>query len=199
MNGPSTPVRQFLDKLKEQVAFKEASEQGSIRWYIDWYRKRIPSRQKWFRGVGSAIVVITVSLPFIAFVFSSSFGSSIVTNTYKDVPLQFVAWVLAVLGALNAFLQLQPTWQGYTVAQSQLVSAWWEWEVSRDAAEVEPDQKNALSMATAAAVKLVNKASQVIHAETGAFFANIPQTPTGEPRPGERPGAAANGGGAAPP
>ena len=78
------------------------------------------------------------------------------------------------------------------MAELQLQGAWWEWEASRAEASVEPDAMKAVAIATIAAHKLINQATQIINAETGVFFTNVsfpsvgkdaPKLPKGQGQP----------------
>jgi hypothetical protein len=58
-------VEAFLSALSEQSFFKDESTQGSVLWYIDFYKKRGPSRRLAFRAGGFILLFLSISLPFL--------------------------------------------------------------------------------------------------------------------------------------
>ncbi|MDY0013632.1 MAG: hypothetical protein RBS40_12150 [Rhodocyclaceae bacterium] len=59
MNGDN-----YLAALERQVFFADEHVQGSVRWYIRWYRERAPAKRCWFRIWGGVALVASISLPF---------------------------------------------------------------------------------------------------------------------------------------
>lgn len=157
------PVEQYLTLLDQTRPFKPETEEGSVRWNEKWYRDRAPFRRYLFRTTGFGLLVVSVSLPFAAAAFPAQ----------KDWLLPALAWLIAIVAAINSFFQWQQAWESYTTAGMQLGDAWSGWETSRVEAVVEADRTKALSIAKTAAAKLITKSSDIIKTETGGFFKAI--------------------------
>lgn len=68
MDGqPSPPlqVEAFLKAVHAQPFFGDESQQGSVRWYIVYYKDRAPKRPLGFRISGFFLLSLSVSLPFL--------------------------------------------------------------------------------------------------------------------------------------
>lgn len=163
VSEPDAVVQRYLRLLDQTRPFGSESEHGSIRWNAKWYRDRAPLRRTLFRAAGFAVLVVSVSLPFAATAFP----------THKNCLLPALAYLIAIVAAVNAFFQWQQALESYTTAELQLGDAWSEWEASRVEAEIETDETKALLIAKTAAAKLLSRASEIIRTETGGFFKNI--------------------------
>jgi hypothetical protein len=65
MPSSLSKVGAFLSALKERSFFKDAMNQGSVRWYIAFYQKRAPRRRLAFRVSGFLLLFLSTSRPFI--------------------------------------------------------------------------------------------------------------------------------------
>jgi len=160
-----TPVDRYLAELDQQVSFGDESRVGSIRWNIEWYRKRAPWRRNAFRISGLMLLIVSVSLPFASAVFPKE-------STLWLLPA--LGYVVAIISALNAFFQWQRAWQSYRTAHLQLEAAWSDWQASRAEAVAESDGQKAFAAVTSAAHRLLGRASDIITSEKGELFRLLP-------------------------
>ena len=60
LQTPFPKVEAFLSALNEQTFFKDESTQGSVLWYIDFYKKRTPQRHRAFRAGGFILLFLSI-------------------------------------------------------------------------------------------------------------------------------------------
>ena len=65
MTNAATQTERFLEALNDQTYFRDEQTAGSIRWYIDYYKRRAPGRRIAFRASGFLILFLGISLPMI--------------------------------------------------------------------------------------------------------------------------------------
>ena len=63
-HSPHSQVEAFLTAVHAQPFFGDENQEGSIRWYIAYYKDRAPKRRLAFRLSGFLLLVLSISLPF---------------------------------------------------------------------------------------------------------------------------------------
>jgi hypothetical protein len=58
---PQTQVEAFLQAVHAQSFFGDENQQGSIRWYIAYYKDRAPKRRLAFRVSGFLLLVLSIN------------------------------------------------------------------------------------------------------------------------------------------
>ncbi|HEY6873799.1 MAG TPA: DUF4231 domain-containing protein [Geobacteraceae bacterium] len=156
-------VDQYLAKLNEQTFFASEDMEGSVRWYIKWYRKHAPRKRNWFRTFGIVTIVMSISLPFI---------TGLVGEEHKATVASSIAWIIALSGSINGFFQFNKTWQKYIETQFKLEQLLMDWELGTAALLGESDDKSlrCVQELTQTFVKLARAA---ITDETKSYFEEV--------------------------
>ena len=157
-------VEEFLSALKEQSFFKDESTQGSVLWYIAFYRKRAPTRRMAFRTFGFVLLFLSISLPFFI---------QIVPTEFKPQVASAVAWLIALVGTANSFFNLQKAWQLYTQTQLTLQFALSEWELRTAEARAASTEEEGLKVLQDALQKLTKTVSESVSNETAQYFEGV--------------------------
>jgi len=157
-------VEAFLSALKEQSFFKDATTQGSILWYIDFYQKRAPRRRLAFRATGFILLFLSISLPFITQVSPSQWQSQVAST---------LAWLIALVAAANSFFGWQKAWQLYMQTQLTLQFALSEWELRTAEARAATTDDEGLKVLQDALQKLTKSVSESVSNETAQYFEGV--------------------------
>lgn len=118
---PQTQVEAFLQAVHAQSFFGDENQQGSIRWYIAYYKDRAPKRRLAFRVSGFLLLVLSINLLFLTWIAPDE--SSLTSVATK------LSWIIALVAAASSFFTWQRTWQGYTQTQLTLQFLLTEWEL----------------------------------------------------------------------
>lgn len=158
MNGDN-----YLAALERQVFFADEHVQGSVRWYIRWYRERAPAKRCWFRIWGGVALVASISLPF---------ALSFFPEADKPQVAAAGAWLIALAGGLNGFFQFNKTWQAYVETQYKLEHLLMAWDLER-AALIGSTDPGAMVRLQEAAKNFVLAARAAITDETKSYFEEV--------------------------
>lgn len=150
----------FWDKL-ESVKVQYADTN------LHYFKRRSPWVRLGFRVLGTLLVGATVSGPLVLF-FSDP--------RERELALAFVAFLVALLAGLNAFLQWHALWQKYVSMEVLIEHAIASWSIEMAAARVSNDR----SAGTAVTHKLVDGIAAAMSAETVRFFQRL-ELPAGKP------------------
>lgn len=157
-------VEAFLSALKDQRFFKDENTQGSVLWYIAFYRKRAPARRMTFRTFGFALLFLSISLPFITHIAPKEWQSQVASG---------LAWLIALVGAANSFFNWQKAWQLYTQTQLTLQFALSEWELRTTEARAAATDEEGLEVLRDALQKLTKCVSEAVSNETAQYFEGV--------------------------
>ncbi|SFO21974.1 hypothetical protein SAMN05216386_2982 [Nitrosospira briensis] len=165
-------VEAFLSALSEQSFFKDESTQGSVLWYIDFYKKRGPSRRRAFRAGGFILLFLSISLPFLTQMAAKDQQAQVAST---------LAWLIALVAAANSFFNWQKAWQGYTQTQLTLQFALTEWELKTAEARAASTDEEGLVVLRDSLQKFIKTVSEAVSGETAQYFegVKIPETRTG--------------------
>ncbi|MEO6798993.1 MAG: DUF4231 domain-containing protein [Rhodanobacter sp.] len=154
----------FLGAVKEQTFFKDEAVQGSILWYIEYYKKRAPSRRLAFRTSGFLLLFLSISLPFFTEMSAEQHRAQIAS---------VLAWVIALVAAANSFFNWQRGWQGYTQTQLSLQFALSQWELQTAEARAAPTDEEGLKVLQEALQKVVKTVMESVSSETAQYFEGV--------------------------
>ena len=157
-------VELFLATVKEQTFFKDETVQGSIPWYIEYYKKRAPGRRLAFRTSGVLLLFFSISLPFF---------TEMSPEQHRAQIASVLAWLIALVAAANSFFNWQRGWQGCTQTQLSLQFALSEWELRTAEARATPTDEEALKVLQEALQKLVKTVTESVSGETAQYFEGV--------------------------
>jgi hypothetical protein len=162
---PSQPkVEAFLSALKEQSFFKDETVQGSVLWYIDFYKKHAPRSRVKFRASGFVLLFLSISLPFIIQVSPRDLQAPIASA---------LAWFIALIAAASSFFNWQKAWQLYTQTQLALQAALSEWELRTVEARAVATDEEGMKILQDALQKLTRTVSESVSNETAQYFEGV--------------------------
>lgn len=153
----------YLIELEKQPFFGGADIEGSVRWYINWYRKHADGKRLWFRRFGVITLIVSISLPFILFY---------VPEDTKPLVATGGAWIIALAGGLNAFFQFNKSWQSFIETQYRLEHLLTNWELER-AALADNSNSDDLKKLQDSAKTFVESARAAITDETKSYFEEV--------------------------
>lgn len=157
-------VEAFLSALGEQSLLKDENTEGSVQWYIAFYKERAPKRRRAFRISGFVLLFLSISLPFITQVSPKEFQSVVASS---------LAWLIAVVAAANSFFNWQKSWQIYTQTQLALQFALTEWELRTSEARAAATDDEGLKVLQDALQRLTKTVSDAIMNETAQYFEGV--------------------------
>lgn len=170
MTGTLPKVEAFLAALQAQSLFGDARTQGSILWYIDFYKSRAPGRRRAFRVTGFVLLFLSISLPF----FTELAGDN------KATVASAISWAIALVAAANSFFNWQKAWQLYTQTQLTLQFALSEWELRTAEAQAAASDDEGVAILRGALDKLSHTVSEAVANETAQYFEGV-KIPEGKP------------------
>jgi hypothetical protein len=153
----------YLTELEKQPFFGGADIEGSVRWYINWYRKHADGKRLWFRRFGVITLIASISLPFILFYIPDESKPLVATGG---------AWIIALAGGLNGFFQFNKSWQNYIETQYRLEHLLTNWELEC-AAQSSSNDPDALKNLHESARTFVESARAAITDETKSYFEEV--------------------------
>ncbi len=164
-------AKDYLNQIKSQSFFDDKTTRGSLRYNVDWYRRKALQSHVWFRIVGFLTVFLSVSLPFALKLWPEPKiveGNSVALLGLTPGNLAAVlSWLIALAGGASGFFQWGRSWQSRTEAYLRLERLLMEWEIAVHSPQVTIDQ------ISAATKKMVTEARETIKAETSAFFEEV--------------------------
>ena len=171
-NDPATPQygyqndEQFLKILEELDRIKQ-----DVVKTREWYKRHARQPMVWFRLTGVLLIVLSVSVPFIA-------GQ---TAPWKDTVLSLMTLTIAALAGLGAFFRWEYAWQSYRKTQYALERMLNLWEFKIVEARHQADPQRAIDLALRSTEQLLQDAASVTSSETAEYFKQVqmPQTPKG--------------------
>jgi hypothetical protein len=165
-------VEAFLSALNEQSFFKDESTQGSVLWYIAFYKKRAPGRRRAFRAGGFILLFLSISFPFLTQMADEDQRAQVAST---------LAWLIALVAAANSFFNWQKAWQGYVQAQLTLQFALTEWELRTAEARAALTDEEGLALLRDGLQKFIKAVSEAVSGETAQYFegVKIPETKIG--------------------
>lgn len=165
-------VEALLSALNEQSFFKDESTQGSVLWYIAFYKTRAPRRRQAFRAGGFILLFLSISLPFL---------TQMVEKDHQAQVASTLAWLIALVAAANSFFNWQRAWQGYTQTQLTLQFALTEWELRTAEARAASTDEEGVALLKESLQKFIKTVSEAVSNETAQYFESvkIPETRTG--------------------
>ena len=153
-------LEEYISKLEKLTALKDKNKKGSIRWYIQWYEDRYPSRRNLYRFSG--IIILLIAL----FAVSQSQGMSL-TNP------SFLVTVSAFIVGLTVFFSWGAAWRGYFQAKVRLEFLMDGWKATLlEAREIQEEEK-AIELVSTRFSELLKESSEAILEETKSFFDSI--------------------------
>lgn len=153
----------YLVALENQIFFSDADKEGSVRWYINWYRKHADGKRLWFRRFGVLTLTVSISLPFVLFYVPEDSKTLVATGG---------AWIIALAGGLNGFFQFNKSWQSHIEAQYRLEHLLMNWELDRASLSSSSDA-DALKKLQESAKTFVESARAAITDETKSYFEEV--------------------------
>lgn len=157
-------VEAFLSALKEQSFFKDELTQGSVLWYIAFYKQRAPRRRWAFRAGGFLLLLLSISLPFLTL---------IVPKEQQALVASIMAWLIALVAAANSFFNWQKAWQGYIQTQLTLQFALTEWELRTAEARAASTDEEGLALLKESLQKFAKTVSESVSGETAQYFEGV--------------------------
>ena len=148
-----------LDALLKQLSPLVDSVFAARQYYL----KRAVRPKNAFRLSGVAIILLSLSIPFIA---SLQFAG-------KDMLLSAFAVLIAVITSLGSFYKWEQTWRSYRQAETALGHLLSLWEFSIVEATQETDITKGREKIIAATQQLLEAAHKVTSTETEEFFSKI--------------------------
>lgn len=150
----------FQTILDEVTRIKTTYVESQIKWYQT--HANVPMFL--FRISGMLIILLSVSLPFLA----------TLDSFWKTIVLPIVALLVAALAGLTSFYRWESKWKGFRETQSTLQYLLAVWDLSIAEAKQKKDEQQALQ----ATRQLLDAAHSSTSAETEQFFqrAQIPQS-----------------------
>ncbi len=155
----------FDAALKEFTKLKNAYVVSKIK----WYEKNAPRHFWLFRITGVTIILLSVSVPFIA----------TLSGFWKDTVLPIATLLIAGLTGLNSFMQWQEGWKEYRKTQYAIEYLITKWEFEVTKAINNPNKKQALNAITRATSNLLEKTKQITTKEAESYFERV-EAPTGK-------------------
>jgi hypothetical protein len=140
--------------LQSLVLLGAHSQQGSIRWYIEWYSKRYPSRRVLYRVSGVGVLVLAALLAF------------------NMIPRSYGAFAALATG-LCLFFAWGAAWRGYFLAKVQLEFLIQRWEAAVVVSRQMGNEADAIKFLLNRLDELMNNSCEVIVEETKIFFDRI--------------------------
>ena len=128
-----------------------------------YYIKRANRPKNAFRISGIAVILLSLSIPFIA---SLQF-------TGKDILLSAFAVLIAIVTSLGSFYKWEQTWRSYRQAETALGHLLSLWDFRIIEATQETDTKEGMEKIIVATQQLLEAAHKVTSAETEEFFSKI--------------------------
>jgi len=128
-----------------------------------YYLKRAARPKNAVRISGVAIILLSLSIPFIA---SLQFAG-------KDMLLSAFAVLIAIITSLGSFYKWEETWRSYRQAESALGHLLSVWEFNIIEATQESDPSKGAEKIIAATQQLLEAAHNVTSTETEEFFSKI--------------------------
>lgn len=157
-------VEAFLSALKEERFFRDESTEGSVLWYIAYYKKGAPRRRWAFRTGGFILLFLSISLPFITQMAAKEQQAQVAST---------LAWLIALVAAANSFFNWQKTWQGYTQTQLKLQFALTEWELRTAEARAASTDEEGLALLKESLEKFTKTVSESVSNETAQYFEGV--------------------------
>ena len=157
-------TKNYLMQLEESLFFKDEKTEGSLNYYIAFYRRLAPKKRHLFQGSGVIVIVLSTSLPLVA-----AFGERLVGD-WNNLIIALIGVAIAILSGLNAFFHWDTGWRGQIGAQLELQRLRAEWQAKRAAALTHPNHEEGFVLIQTATDKLISSAHQVIKTETNQFF-----------------------------
>lgn len=135
--------------------------------YVDktwiWYRDNSSWPRIVFRLAGIAIIVLSLSIPFIAATEAQ----------WSKNGVSVAALLIAILSALNAFFAWQKTWEKRITIQLTLEGLMAVWETKIAAARQYENPMEGYKTALQATQDLIESTKALTVSETTDFFTNI--------------------------
>ncbi|MDH5428419.1 MAG: SLATT domain-containing protein [Nitrospirota bacterium] len=169
--SPQSQVEAFLAAVHAQPFFGDENQQGSIRWYIAYYKERAPKRRLAFRISGFLLLVLSVSLPFLTWVAGPEYQASVAST---------LSWLIALVAAASSFFNWQRAWQGYTQTQLTLQFLLTEWELKTAEARAAGTDAEGVAILRDALNKIMAGVTEAVSQETAQYFegVHVPQVQT---------------------
>ncbi len=166
-----TQVEAFLTAVHGQAFFGDDHQQGSIRWYITYYKEGAPKRRLAFRVSGFLLLLLSISLPFLVGISPAGYQASVAST---------LSWVIALVAAASSFFNWQRAWQGYTQTQMTLQFLLTEWELKTAEARAAGTDGEGVMILREALNKLVAGVTEAVSQETAQYFegVHVPQVQT---------------------
>jgi hypothetical protein len=167
----SEASKDMTDNEKFEIALKEFTKLKNdyVMSKMKWYKENAP-RDFWsFRITGVTIILLSVSVPFMASL----------TGFWKDTALPIATLLIAGLTGLNSFMQWQEGWKEYRKTQYAIEYLITKWEFEITKATNNPNKKQALAAITRATSNLLEKTKQIISREAESYFERV-EAPTGK-------------------
>src|SRR5262245_20537414 len=146
--------------LQELTTFVDATVGRGRRWYAThtfWPRL-------WFRSVGTAIILLSVSLPLVA---------TQPPSPYKDLAVSVIGVLVALVSGLTAFFRWDESWKANVGALMEIEHRQAVWELRILEARRASDAEQGIVLAVQATKDLLEEARRVDVGNTQAFFQNV--------------------------
>ena len=128
-----------------------------------YYEKRASRPKIAFRVSGVAVILLSLSIPFIA---SLQF-------TGKDILLSTFAVLIAIITSLGSFYKWEYSWRSYRQAESALGYLLSVWDFRIIEATQETDTRKGAEKIIVATQQLLEEAHKVTSTETEEFFSKV--------------------------
>jgi hypothetical protein len=174
MSESLSKVEAFLAALQEQDFFGDGNTEGSVLWYIAFYRKRAPTRRMAFRSSGFVLLFLSISLPFLTGIAPEHTRTAIAST---------LAWLIAVVAAANSFFGWQKGWQLFTQTQLALQFALSEWELRVAEARSAATDDDGMKVLQEALQKLTKTVTEAVSNETAQYFEGVKTPDVQSPKP----------------
>jgi hypothetical protein len=158
----TNPIDTYLTEVRQSVFFQNHETEGSLQYYIKWYRDRAPGHMRLFRTLGLIVLIFSATLPLVAVLGSQLPGQNLLVAS--------MSVVIAVATGINAFFRWDTAWQGYISAQLTLEQLYNHWQITIAQAKVQTDTAKGLEIVQKATEELIEHAQRVIETETKGYF-----------------------------
>ena len=163
----SERLKNYIMNLESLTSLKGETEEGSIRWYIQWYARRYRSRRILYRSSGTLILLIAL--------FAATQLQGIEN---LSIPAFLMAATAFIVG-LTTFFSWGTAWRGYFLAKVRLEFLMEGWSAALIEAREIGDDNKGIEIVRTSFNELIKQAAEVIAEETKSFFDSI-KFPSGD-------------------
>ena len=160
-------MTEHVQDAKSIEALRRIIKEGYVDDRRRWYERNRHSPRRWFRGVGIAIIVSSISIPFLV----------AAEGDLQRWGAPIAALSVAILTALNMFFAWQKTWEKRVRVWLTIEGLIAIWEAEMTTAERQTDPKERFGTALQATLELI-EATRKLEVEEAATLSAKFELPT---------------------